>query len=126
APNASAFASAFEDRYTIGFWAWESLDGLPPHGRSAEPLFDEIWVPSRFTAHGLSVRLPCPVIDMPHPVQVATPAEGRAELGRAELGRAELGLPEHAFLFLVVFDELSNLTRKNPVGAVLAFRRAFP
>ena len=42
----------------------------------------------------------------------------------ARLSRAELGLPED-FLFLFMFDFLSNVHRKNPIGLVDAFCRAF-
>jgi glycosyltransferase involved in cell wall biosynthesis len=39
--------------------------------------------------------------------------------------RAELGLPE-GFLFLFIFDYYSVNARKNPIGLVEAFDRAFP
>ena len=42
------------------------------------------------------------------------------------LGRADLGLPEDAFVFLFVFDFFSTLERKNPLGLIDAFTRAFP
>lgn len=115
-PGAAVFARAFEDRYVIGGWAWESPGSLPPRAADVAPLFDEVWPPSRFAADALAGLLPCPVIAMPHAVSVEPPA----------VGRDALGLPTDAFLYLVVFDEMSNLARKNPLGAVLAFRRAFP
>jgi len=37
-----------------------------------------------------------------------------------------LSAAEGRFMFLVVFDHLSVTERKNPVGAIEAFRRAFP
>jgi SAM-dependent methyltransferase len=42
------------------------------------------------------------------------------------LSRADVGLPEDAFVFLFVFDFFSTLERKNPLGLVEAFTRAFP
>jgi glycosyltransferase involved in cell wall biosynthesis len=54
---------------------------------------------------------------MPHPVEAAA-APG--------VTRAELGLPEQTYLFLTSFDFTSYVTRKNPLGAVGAFLRAFP
>jgi hypothetical protein len=43
-----------------------------------------------------------------------------------QLGREELGLPANGFLFLFCFDFDSVFERKNPLGAIEAFRRAFP
>jgi glycosyltransferase involved in cell wall biosynthesis len=40
-------------------------------------------------------------------------------------GRAELDLPD-GFLFLFIFDYYSVNARKNPIGVVEAFKRAFP
>jgi len=57
-----------------------------------------------------------PVIDIPHVVKLNAPRHSRAELG----------LPENRFLFLCLFDELSGIERKNPVGAIEAFHKAFP
>src|SRR5262249_16729904 len=44
----------------------------------------------------------------------------------APLSRADLGLPDRRFLFLMMYDALSITERKNPRGAIEAFRRAFP
>jgi len=44
----------------------------------------------------------------------------------APLSRSELGLPADRFLFLMMYDALSITERKNPKGAIEAFRRAFP
>ncbi|MBN1578873.1 MAG: glycosyltransferase family 4 protein [Chitinispirillaceae bacterium] len=41
-------------------------------------------------------------------------------------GRCRFGLPENKFLFVTSFDIGSDLVRKNPIGAIDAFRRAFP
>jgi glycosyltransferase involved in cell wall biosynthesis len=40
--------------------------------------------------------------------------------------RADFGLPEEAFIFLFTFDVSSQMARKNPLGLIRAFRRAFP
>jgi glycosyltransferase involved in cell wall biosynthesis len=40
--------------------------------------------------------------------------------------RPGLGLPPEPFLFLCMADGLSFLERKNPLGAIRAYRRAFP
>jgi glycosyltransferase involved in cell wall biosynthesis len=40
--------------------------------------------------------------------------------------RPEFGLPTRRFLFFFAFDFLSYPARKNPMGAIAAFRMAFP
>jgi glycosyltransferase involved in cell wall biosynthesis len=42
----------------------------------------------------------------------------------APVGRAHFGLPENATVFLLTFDVSSQTERKNPLGAIRAFRRA--
>ncbi|MGQ9365932.1 glycosyltransferase [Azospirillum sp. A39] len=109
-------AAATRDGAMIGCWAWESASSFPPPWVEAAAMFDEIWVPSRFTADALARRLPVPVAVVPHAVEPADPA----------LTRRDLGLPETAFVFAFAFDELSGFERKNPLGLVTAFRAAFP
>lgn len=44
---------------------------------------------------------------------------------RARL-RRDLGAPDETTIFVATFDGYSFLERKNPGGAIDAFRRAFP
>jgi len=97
----------------IGIWGWET-NTIPPRWRRAFALVDEIWVYSRFMAENIGAVAPVPVISLPPPV--LRPAEP------PELLR--LDVPD-GFLFLFVFDYLSTVQRKNPVGLIEAFRRAF-
>jgi glycosyltransferase involved in cell wall biosynthesis len=97
----------------IGIWGWET-NSIPPRWQQAFMLVDEIWVYSRFMAENIGAVAPVPVIALPPPVQrPLSPA-----------GPQRLGVPE-GFLFLFVFDYLSTVQRKNPVGLVEAFTRAF-
>ena len=107
--------AAFDDRYVIGMWWWE-VDVLPQRWMRAFDLVDEVWAGSRFVADALAAISPVPVVHVPLPVPepVADPA-----------GRAELGLPDDQFLFGFVYDYCSVAARKNPVGLIEAFRRAF-
>jgi len=57
-----------------------------------------------------------PVIKIPHAITV--------KLARS-YQRGEFSLPENTFLFLFNFDFSSFVSRKNPWGAIEAFRRAF-
>jgi glycosyltransferase involved in cell wall biosynthesis len=104
----------FDNRYAIGFWWWESV-AFPARWERAFDLLDELWVGSRYVADALGPVARVPVLRMPVPVSVprAAPAS-----------RNELGLPDGA-LFLTAFDYGGVFARKNPLGAVEAFRRAF-
>ena len=105
----------FEDRYTIGLWFWELAQWPETMTTPALRYVDEIWVSSEFGAKGLRLATDKPVRVMPHPTHA--PA------------RSDVRIPEVAddvFTFLFVFDYLSVLERKNPVGLVEAFAEAFP
>lgn len=106
----------FKGRYNIGYWAWESATTLPDVWQPWFDRFDEIWVPSRYVAHCLAPHSTVPIVDMPFMDEAPKP----------HLSRAQMGLPEGPFLFLCMFDELSGLERKNPLGMIEAFHRAFP
>jgi glycosyltransferase involved in cell wall biosynthesis len=97
----------------IGIWGWET-NSIPARWARAFSLVDEIWVYSRFMAENIGAVAPVPVIALPPPVErPPVPAQPN-----------RLGVPE-GFLFLFVFDYLSTVQRKNPVGLVEAFKRAF-
>jgi glycosyltransferase involved in cell wall biosynthesis len=97
----------------IGIWGWET-NSIPPRWQRAFALVQEIWVYSRFMAENIGAVAPVPVLALPPPVQRPTEA--------AEPVR--LGVPD-GFTFLFVFDYLSTVQRKNPVGLIEAFKRAF-
>jgi glycosyltransferase involved in cell wall biosynthesis len=105
----------FEGRYTIGTWFWETEE-FPPRLRGALDFVDEVWMPSDFSRDSLRAVTDKPVITLPLPI-VAPKID-------PSLGRGELGLPE-GFLFVYTFDLFSTARRKNPVGVVEAFKRAF-
>jgi glycosyltransferase involved in cell wall biosynthesis len=97
----------------IGIWGWET-NSIPARWQRAFALVDEIWVYSRFMAENIGAVAPVPVIALPPPVE--RPGDPVEPL--------RLGVPE-GFLFLFVFDYLSTVQRKNPVGLIEAFRLAF-
>jgi len=112
----SDLPGAFADRRVIGLWWWEVM-AFPPRWLRAFDDVDEVWVGSRFVADSLAAVSPVPVVAMPMPVAPPRPAPGA--------DRAALGLPD-GFLFGFVFDYGSVVERKNPLGLVEAFGRAFP
>jgi hypothetical protein len=97
----------------IGLWNWE-LPEVPPEWRLGVGLVHEIWVSSEFTADAIrpiAGGRPVEVIDYPlclHPAPPRPPAR-----------------PGAPFTVLSMFDAGSSVARKNPAGAVEAFRRAF-
>lgn len=107
----------FDGRYNIGVWQWE-LPEFPQDWYDRFDEYDELWVGTSFIANALAQVSPVPVIRIP-PV-VTPPPRGSRERGRAALG---LSMAETVFLF--IFDFNSYAARKNPVGLVDAFRRAF-
>jgi GT2 family glycosyltransferase/glycosyltransferase involved in cell wall biosynthesis len=102
-------------RYSIGVWFWE-VEDFPAELHAAFDYVDEIWVASEFMRQTLVKVSPKPVFKFPLPIM--------APEINPSLSRADLGLPER-FSFLFSFDFLSVLERKNPIGLIEAFRRAF-
>jgi hypothetical protein len=108
-------AAAFEGRHVIGMWWWE-VAAVQARWLRAFDLVDEVWAGSRFVADVLSAVAPVPVVHVPMPVP---------EPVISAAGREALGLPEHRFLFGLVYDYASVAARKNPLGLIDAYLRAF-
>ena len=97
----------------IGVWGWE-VNTIPARWRRAFPLIDEVWAYSEFMARNIGAAAPIPVRSLPPPVQIARP-KSRLPASRRPDG----------FLFLFIFDYISTIQRKNPVGLIEAFKPAF-
>lgn len=106
---------AWIHRYNIGYWVWEQ-ETLPAEWMRFFPLFDEIWTPSSFAAEAIRKATELPVTVVPH---IINPEYDPL------WGRKEFGLPENKFICLLAFDCASVEERKNPAGAIAAFRQAF-
>ena len=105
----------FQGRHTVGYWFWE-LDRFPPAMHHAFDYVDEVWTATRFVASGIQAIGRRPVYTIPLPVPVPPRS--------ASISRSSLGIPE-GFLFLFAFDFFSIVERKNPLGLIDAFQRAF-
>lgn len=102
--------------HRIGYWFWE-LEQFPEHLHPAFDHVDEVWVASEFNRAAIQPHTDKPVSVIPVPaLPMRTPPR---------FTRRQLGLPEDRVVFLVNFDYLSVLRRKNPLGAIEAYRRAF-
>lgn len=95
--------------YRIGYWAWELPD--PPHDwLGCDCTVAEVWTPSTFSQASLRRLVNCRIEVVPHYVP--------AHAERSQRG----GAP---FTVLAMADSRSSWSRKNPEGALRAFRAAF-
>jgi glycosyltransferase involved in cell wall biosynthesis/2-polyprenyl-3-methyl-5-hydroxy-6-metoxy-1,4-benzoquinol methylase len=104
----------FAGRYSAGLWWWEVAE-FPESLHAAFDTIDEVWVGSDFTRVAVAASTEKPVLTIPLGLEVSDDAP---------LERRSLGLPE-GFLFYFTFDFFSVFERKNPIGVVEAFKRAF-
>lgn len=111
----SVLRPAGRRNYLIASWFWE-LPTFPPAIAAQIPRVDEIWVASRFVAQAIRPHTAAPIVAIPAVVE-ASPDE--------HLTRASFGLPEARCIFLATLDANSTFARKNPLGVVAAYRKAF-
>jgi hypothetical protein len=103
-------------RRMIGMWAWE-LPVVPKTWRDGAAFVHEVWAPSQFTADAIEHLAPGRVRVVPYPLAaVELPVQGN---------RASFGLPADAVIVLTIFNLASSMVRKNPLGAIAAFKGAF-
>lgn len=105
----------WENRYNIGFWLWE-LEYFPEEWGLAFKGVQEIWTPSEYISNNLRKVTALPVKTMPY--CVTAPFNDKYD-------RKYFALPDNCFLFLIMYDSNSTMERKNPLGAVEAFKQAF-
>ncbi|MBW8892419.1 MAG: glycosyltransferase family 4 protein [Burkholderiales bacterium] len=110
------WASFLKGRRHIGYWAWE-LPTAPASWRRACGYVDEIWAPSTFTAEAIRAIAPPnkPIRVVPHPI---------AMMPHGPPDRERFNLPADAIIVLAALDLYSTLARKNPLGALEAYRLA--
>ncbi len=107
--------SRVHGRRVIGYWAWE-LPRLPGNWNNSFRYLHEIWVPSTFTRDAVAAATDKPVHVVHHPLP---PMPVTPDM------RGKLGLPHDAVIVLNVFHLGSAFSRKNPLAAIAAFRKAF-
>ena len=79
-------------------------------------LADEIWTPAEFISNTLRKYTDKPVTTVPY--SVTAPTDDKYD-------RKYFKLPEDKFLFLMMFASGSIMERKNPIGTIEAFKKAF-
>ena len=111
-------AEVVEGHYNIGVWSWE-LEDFPEIFDEAFNFVDEIWAISEFTQQAISKRTDKPVFAIPLHVEAIDSA------AIENLDRDPLGILPNDQYFLFMFDFMSDLDRKNPLGLIEAFKSAF-
>lgn len=104
-----AMLPAASRAWRIGYWAWE-LPDPPRDWNGFDGLIHEVWTPSRFSQRSLRRLTGLPVEVVPHVVPVA---------------RRRVRDVARPFTVLCFGDSRSSFARKNPMGALAAFRAAF-
>lgn len=111
----------FSDAYNIGYFFWELNSPASCHYLGMEML-DEIWVS---TEYGVSIYKP----ETGKPVtNVGMCFEEVPNLTREDARdfvTKRFRLTGNEFVFLVAFDSFSFVQRKNPIGVLRAFQKAF-
>jgi hypothetical protein len=105
----------FDAGYRIGFWVTE-FEKIPPDWRFAFDIVHEIWTPSHFCAQAIRSQTDLPVKVVPYAVSIPD-VPG--------MDRMLFGLRSDQFLGLAIMDLRTCPERKNPIGHVRAWRRAF-
>ncbi len=111
-------------RKVVGYWFWE-VETFPDRLRPAFDLVDEIWVATEFVEKAIAASPGSPEVRlMPYPLPENVDGPERERLRRA-FARAHT-IADDRFLVSFSFDYDSVADRKNPWGAVNAYRWAFP
>ncbi len=111
-------------RRVVGYWFWE-VATFPDRLLPALGLVDEIWVATEFVADAIGSAPGSPVVRlMPYPLPENVD-EAECERLRIAFARAHT-ISDDRLVVSFSFDYDSVADRKNPWGAVNAFRSAFP
>ena len=110
----------FAGRYVIGNWLCEQTELTPAFRRGVE-MVDEIWTGSSFAAEAFTKSTTNPVLVIPCVVH-RPHSSGEGAIDR----RARFGIPADRTVYLTIASSMVSMTRKNSIGALRAFREAFP
>lgn len=106
----------FEGHHNVGLWYWET-DVMTDRQISSFRWVDEVWGATRYLCDVFAAYGRVPVHHVPVPLVFDDPRV-------TDDDRTRLGLDDR-FTVLFSFDFLSVAARKNPLGLVEAYRRAF-
>ena len=114
----------FDGHYNIGYWAWETPD-IPKEWIPLCGWFDEVWGVSDFVADAIRKVSDRPVREMRHCFDVPDVPDEKSKNAAVRF-RTDHGIPADSIVYLTMFDGRSCMERKNPAGAIEAFKQAFP
>ncbi|CAM2176592.1 Glycosyltransferase [Paraburkholderia sacchari] len=95
---------------------WE-LPQAPEEWRANLTNIHEIWAPNTYIANAFAHIFEGPIVVMPPAME---------DTGGDHPDRKHFGMNEGRFYFMFSFDYYSSPFRKNPLGVLRAFQRAFP
>lgn len=96
--------------YTIGVWFWE-LERIPNSWKKVGRLVDEVWAQSDFAANAFAVSNQKTKV---MPFALSTKPDFFFD-------RNYFSIPDDKFIFIMTFDYLSHVARKNPDAVIRAF-----
>lgn len=103
--------------HKIGFYLWET--SVPPKSHMLGlDLVDEVWVPTEYLARMYRKYTETPIVNVKKGMMVPDNIK--------DISRSSLGVEDDDFVFLTIGDFHSSIPRKNPLGVVQAFQKAFP
>lgn len=105
--------------YNIGYFYCE-VPSYNPEWLEFFDYFDEIWTASNFCHRSISKVSKIPVHVVPHALSKYVPKLKPSSLDQSELPK------EKSFIFLTIANVLSDIKRKNSLGSIQAFKKAFP
>lgn len=114
---AESLADVVGRSYRIGMWYWE-VESFPASRDAAFSHVDEVWAATDFVRDAIAERATVPVRT------VTPPLPQRSAVEPPEVP-ARLRIPVDRPWFFFAFDYLSTVERKNPLGLIEAFARAF-
>lgn len=106
----------FTSTVNIGLWQWE-LSEFPHEADFAFELVHHVWSISQFASKSIEQAANSKVDVLPLPV-----LKPKYE----KKSRRYFQLPDNDFIYFFSFDGGSFVNRKNPLGVIEAFQRAFP
>lgn len=107
--------SSWDFRYNIGYWLWE-MTTLPEDWRHHIEFIDEIWVPTKFIRDMFAKETHKPIHIIPYVIEPTIDVN---------INGKDFGFADNRFVYLVMFDSLSTIERKNPIDAITAYMDAF-
>lgn len=105
-----------KNSYNILCTYWE-LSRAPEEWKKNLENIHEIWAPNKFIADAFSHIFTGPITVMPPAME---------DTSGVHPERRHFGMEEGRFYFMFSFDYFSSPFRKNPLGVLQAFQRAFP